>query len=35
MLAVQARSAFIFAQPPDIDELTQMADVINSKDLPR
>ena len=29
----QARSAFTFAQPPDQAEITQLAQVVNDKDL--
>jgi hypothetical protein len=35
MLAIQARSTCTFAQPPDQDELTELAHVVNDKELPR
>eukprot|EP00983_Pelagomonas_calceolata_P078919 1154443-Pelagomonas_calceolata.AAC.3 len=35
MLAIQARSAFVFAQPPDQNEIAQLAAVANDKEMPR
>lgn len=35
MLAMQARSAFTFAAPPDLDEVAAMAEVVNDKQLPK
>jgi len=34
MLAIQARSAFSFAQPPDQTEIAQLAMVANDKEMP-
>ncbi|GFH08211.1 transcription initiation factor TAFII31 [Haematococcus lacustris] len=35
LLAIQARSTSTFAQPPDQDEIFELAHVVNDKELPR